>query len=172
MTESVEFQVEATRFGEISAGKDDVIFFPQGIIGFPDLKNFVLIDHERDSPFKWLQSLDDGSVAFVIVNPLLFKPDYLVEVTETDVSGLDIKNEDDAVISVIVTVPEDPEQMSANLKAPLVFNPDNRHGKQIILAKSDYKTRHKVLEEIRGCAGTKDTQKLQSAVEKMTNKEL
>lgn len=146
MSGDTTISVKTTRFGEIGVCSSDTIFFPGGIIGFPELKKYVLIDHQDDSPFKWLQSLDDGAVAFVIVNPLLFLPDYSVDVTEFEIKALEIKDEKDAIISVIVTIPEDPSQMTANIKAPVIFNLKNRYGKQIILTKSEFVTRYKVLD--------------------------
>ena len=141
--------VKTTRFGEIEIDDSDVIELPSGLIGFPELKKYVLLDHDKDSPFKWLQSLDDGAIAFVLINPLLFKPDYTVEVTEAEVSDLDLTAEEDAVISVIITMPSNPQNMTANLKAPLVFNLKNRQGKQIILSNQDYTTRHNIMEEVK-----------------------
>lgn len=142
-------KVNTSRFGEIEANELEIIELPQGLIGFPELKKYILLNHEKDSPFKWLQSIDDGSIAFVLINPLLFKPDYTVEVTEVEVADLDISNEEDAVISVIITMPSNPQNMTANLKAPLIFNLKNRRGKQIILNHPQYTTRHNLMEELR-----------------------
>ena len=128
---------------------EEMIHLPQGLIGFPELKKYILLNHDQESPFKWLQSLDDGAIAFVLINPLLFKPDYSVEVSETEISELEIKSEEDAVISVIVTMPSNPQNMTANLKAPLVFNLQNRCGKQIILSESKYATKHNIMEELK-----------------------
>jgi flagellar assembly factor FliW len=142
-------KVTTSRFGEIEIRDTEVIELPQGLIGFPELKRYLLLDHDKESPFKWLQSLDDGSIAFVLINPLLFKPDYEVEVTDSEVSDLTLENEEDAVISVIVTMPSNPQNMTANLKAPLVFNLKNRKGKQIILSANTYTTRHSIMEEMK-----------------------
>ena len=142
-------KVTTTRFGEIEINESEVVELPQGLIGFPELKKYILLNHDKDSPFKWLQSIDDGTIAFVLINPLLFKPDYTVEVTESEVVDLDLKNEEDAVISVIITMPTNPQNMTANLKAPLVFNLKNRKGKQIILNNSPYTTRHNIMDEMR-----------------------
>lgn len=147
-----------SRFGEIEIKSDDTLVMPEGLIGFPEMKRYVLLDHGKDSPFKWLQSLDDGAIAFVLMNPLLFKPDYAVEVTESDVKELDLASEDDAVISVIVTMPSDPEKMTANLKAPLVFNLKNRRGMQVILGQGAYTTRHSILEEVKSYEKLKNEQ--------------
>ncbi len=146
---SALIQVKTTRFGELAVKPEDVITLPSGLIGFPELKKYVLLDHDKGSPFKWFQSLDDGAIAFVLINPLLFKPDYSVEVSEGEVSDLDFGSEEDAVISVIITMPSNPMKMTANLKAPLIFNLKNRKGKQIILSKADYTTRHNVMDEVK-----------------------
>jgi flagellar assembly factor FliW len=160
-------KVKTSRFGDIEVKKDDVIELPSGLIGFPELKEFVLLDHDKDSPFKWLQSLDDGTIAFVLINPLLFKSDYEVEVTEAEVSDLSLENEDDAVISVIVTMPTNPQQMTANLKAPLIFNLKNRRGKQIILTSNTYTPRHNIMEELK-----KHNKSLQDAHEAAQTEEI
>lgn len=158
-------KVKTTRFGEVEVKDKDVITLPNGLIGFPELKRYVMLDHDKDSPFKWLQSLDDGAIAFVLINPLLFKPDYTVEVTEAEVSDLDLKAEEDAVISVIITMPSNPQNMTANLKAPLVFNLKNRRGKQVILNNSAYTTRHNILEEVKKRAQSAETEAVQQVIE-------
>lgn len=142
-------KVQTSRFGEIEVDNADVITLPEGLVGFPELVRYVLLDHDADSPFKWLQSLDDGTMAFVVISPLTFRPDYTVEVTEEEISVLQLQSPDDAVISVIVTIPSDPKKMSANLKAPLVFNLKNRTGKQVIVKDAQYQTKHFIMEEIK-----------------------
>jgi flagellar assembly factor FliW len=159
-------KVKTTRFGEIDIKNEDLIELPSGLIGFPELKRYVLLDHDKDSPFKWLQSLDDGAIAFVLINPLLFKPDYTVEVTEAEVSDLGLKTEEDAVISVIITIPTNPQNMTANLKAPLVFNLQNRKGKQLVLSNSAYTTRHNIMEEIKKASAAGGSAAVQEAIEK------
>jgi flagellar assembly factor FliW len=142
-------KVQTSRFGEIEVDDGDIISLPEGLIGFPELVRYVLLDHDTDSPFKWLQSVDDGSMAFVVISPLTFRPDYTVEVTEEEISVLKLEAAEDAVISVIVTIPMDPKKMSANLKAPLVFNLKNRTGKQVIVKDPQYQTKHFIMEEIK-----------------------
>lgn len=159
-------KVKTTRFGEIEVKDADLIELPAGLIGFPELKRYVILDHDKDSPFKWLQSLDDGAIAFVLINPLLFKPDYTVEVTEAEVSDLGLKTEEDAVISVIITIPTNPQNMTANLKAPLVFNLQTRRGKQLVLSNSAYTTRHNIMEEVRKQSTTGEATSVQEAIAK------
>ena len=161
-------KVTTSRFGEIEINESEIVELPQGLIGFPELKKYILLNHDKDSPFKWLQSVDDGSIAFVLINPLLFKPDYTVEVTENEVCDLDLSNEEDAVISVIITMPTNPQNMTANLKAPLIFNLKNRKGKQIILNNSAYTTRHNIMEEMRKHnENLENQQKVQNTIDKV-----
>jgi len=150
-------KVQTSRFGEIEVDDADIITLPEGLIGFPELVRYVLLDHDTDSPFKWLQSLNEGAMAFVVISPLTFRPDFTVEVTEEEISVLKLENAEDAVISVIVTIPMDPKKMSANLKAPLVFNLKNRTGKQVIVKDAQYQTKHFIMEEIKKYA-KKDVQ--------------
>lgn len=159
-------KVKTTRFGEIEVKEKDVIELPSGLIGFPELKKYVLLDHDKESPFKWMQSLDDGAIAFVLINPLLFRPDYTVEVSEAEVSDLTIEDEKDAIISVIVTMPSNPQNMTANLKAPLVFNLKNRKGKQVILNNPEYTTRHNIMDEVKKRSAQADAATLQDVIEK------
>lgn len=159
-------KVTTTRFDEIEVDEKDVIELPAGLIGFPELKRYVILNHDENSPFKWLQSLDDGAIAFVIINPLLFRSDYTVEVSEAEVSDLSIDKEQDAVISVIVTMPSDPQKMTANLKAPLIFNLKNRKGRQVILNNPDYTTRHNIMDEAEKGATKVQAEALQGVIDK------
>lgn len=165
-------KVTTTRFSNIEVDENDVIELPSGLIGFPELKKYVLLDHDKDSPFKWLQSLDDGAIAFVLINPLLFKPEYTVEVNEAEVADLGLEQEEDAVISVIITMPSDPQKMTANLKAPLVFNLKNRKGRQVILNNSEYTTRHNIMEEVQKRSEPMKNADIQSAIEQVQEQQL
>jgi flagellar assembly factor FliW len=157
-------KVKTTRFGEIDVPEGDVIHLPSGLIGFPELKQYVLLDHDKDSPFKWFQSVEDGAIAFVLIDPLLFNPEYVAEVTDAELAELDVQSEEDLVISVIVTVPSNPQNMTANLKAPLIFNLKNRRGKQVILNTSTFTTRHNIMEEVRKRTTNDEAASVQEAV--------
>jgi flagellar assembly factor FliW len=163
-------KVKTTRFGEIDVPEGDVIHLPSGLIGFPELKQYVLLDHDKDSPFKWFQSLE--AIAFVLIDPLLFNPDYVAEVTDAELTELDVLTEDDLVISVIVTVPSNPQNMTANLKAPLIFNLKNRRGKQVILNTSTYTTRHNIMEEVRKRSSGEEASTVQEAVQQAKSEQI
>ncbi|MFN3201818.1 MAG: flagellar assembly protein FliW [Bradymonadia bacterium] len=140
-------RVETSRFGVLDINPEALFTFPMGLLGFSRHKKFVVLDHREDSPFKWLQSAEDGDLAFIISDPLFFKPDYHINVRRGEISVIDPEDADDLVVSVIMTVPDDPHQLSANLMAPLVFNMVNRRGMQLVLHDQRYPVRYKVLPE-------------------------
>ena len=108
-------------------------------------------------------------MAFIVISPLSFRPDYMVEVTEEEVAALKLTNPNEAVISVIVTIPMDPKKMSANLKAPLVFNLSNRLGKQLVLKDPQYQTKHFIMEEMKRYSNRDSQNDLKKAIQQQLN---
>lgn len=142
-------RVETTKFGTLEVGEESVIFLPEGLVGFEGLKRFVLLEREGEEPFKWLQSLDEPSIAFVVIDPMTFKRDYLVPLEQEEAARLGIERPDDAALLVIVTIPKEREGMTANLQGPLVVNLKSKLGKQLVLTEELYTTKHNILEELR-----------------------
>lgn len=141
-----------TRLGRLSIPDDRVITFPDGIIGFENHKRFALVDRGDDGPFRWLVSLDDPKLAFVVVVPTEFMNEYKVEFSAAALEklGLDGSEADsDLLILAIVTVPRNPAEMTANLVGPLVIHAERRIGYQLIVEQNGYSARHPILEEIR-----------------------
>jgi flagellar assembly factor FliW len=136
--------VNTSRFGEITVEDSAVIKFPEGIVGFPDLRGFVIFDGPEGTPFKWLQSTDRAELAFVICDPMLFKADYRVSASREELANLELAKPDDAVICVILSIPADPWKMTANLMGPVIFNAERKLGKQLVLAGPQYTTKHPV----------------------------
>ena len=139
-------KINTLRFGELEVSEDQIFHFPMGILGFASSKSFVIIDLESQKPFKWLQCVDDPSTAFVLSDPLLVHPSYCALVERTELSPLGELKEEDLVISVIVTITERPEDMSANLCAPLIFNLANRRGMQYVLNDRKYPVRYRIFQ--------------------------
>lgn len=127
------YRLETARFGPIEVPEDQLFTFPMGLLGFARHKRYVIIDHSEDSPFKWLQSVEDGELAFIITDPLYFKPDYHVTVRRAELGVIDARDEADLVVSVIMTVPQNPRDMTANLLAPLIFNMRTRTAMQLVM---------------------------------------
>jgi flagellar assembly factor FliW len=136
--------VKTSRFGEVTVEDSAVIGFPEGIVGFPDVRGFVIFDGPEGTPFKWLQSTDRPELAFVVCDPLLFKGDYRVSVNREELAALQLEKTQDAVICVILSIPADPWRMTANLLGPVIFNAEKRIGKQLVLSGPEYTTKHPV----------------------------
>jgi len=131
-----------TRFGSVEFKDEALLTIPAGIIGFPGSTRYVLLDHDREVPVKWLQSLDESELAFVIMDPMLFKPDYRVEVAHEDIPELAARDESDLALFVLLTIPSaDPGAITANLRGPVLVNHRTRLAKQVIL-EDDLPTRY------------------------------
>ena len=148
-------KVETTRFGEIEFKETDVIHLPNGLVGFGQYRRYIIIPHSENSPLFWLQSVDDPGLAFVIIDPMFFRPDYQVVLDVSDAQAIGIEDISKAAVYAIVVIPSnDPPKMTANLMGPLVINPETRIGKQIIMQDSPYSTRHFILEEMKKAYAT------------------
>ncbi|PKK92001.1 MAG: flagellar assembly protein FliW [Candidatus Wallbacteria bacterium HGW-Wallbacteria-1] len=139
--------VTTTRFGDIEVAADTVITFREGLLGFADSHRFTILSGDEDSLFKWLQSVEDGSLAFIVIEPDLFMEDYSIDLSESDVKGLEIENPEDVNVLTLVTVPSNPQEISANLQGPLVINSRKLLGKQVISTNLDHKLRYYLLSE-------------------------
>ena len=152
-TSTKKIQFTTTRFGEVEIDEANVIRFVEEIPGFPETERFVLIPHKEDSPFAWLQSVDAPDVAFVVTDPWLFFEDYRPTVNEVDLEKLEVagKEEDSSneawTMLAILTIPNDPKKMTANLKAPVIINTRNNMAKQVILSNEEYTTKHFLLKK-------------------------
>jgi flagellar assembly factor FliW len=139
-------KIQTSRFGEIRVDEKSVLSMPGGLIGFPKQESYVLIRHSQDSPFYWLQSVDDPDLAFVIVDPLIFRPDYKVPFTSGLLGLMKAESPDELGIFVIVTIPQGrPEKMTANLLGPVVINTEKRLARQLVLDEKNYSHRHPIM---------------------------
>lgn len=134
-------------YGEIEVDERQRLRFPAGVLGFEELHDWVLLDASR-KPFYWLQSLERVEVAFVLIDPRLFRPDYEPGADPEELAELGAASEDDWLVFSIVTIPEDPSGMTANLLGPLVVNRRTRLGRQCISADPRWRVRHAILEEL------------------------
>jgi flagellar assembly factor FliW len=121
--------VMSTRFGELRVAHDTVISIPAGLIGFPRQSTYIMIEHKP--PFSWLQSVEEPSLAFVVIDGFEVGSNYDLTLPFSD-KECDFKNDDEYAILLIVTVRPDPKMTTVNLKAPLFVNVRNRTGVQVI----------------------------------------
>ena len=135
-----------SRFGTIDIDEGQIIHMPSGMIGFPEEKRYTLLEHRKGSPFLWFQSVDNGSLAFVLIDPLIFKPDYEFEIVPEDTAALELGNASEGIQTLVVVNISNGSSMeiTANLLAPIVFNVSHRRAKQIVLYQSQYSHRHPI----------------------------
>ncbi len=142
-------RVHTKPYGIINVDERQKIYFPFGILGFENLKDYVLID-ALQQPFYWLQSLDIPEIAFVLLKPEIFMPDYKLEVSKDELEEIDLSvvNNEEILVLTIVTIPEKQEKMTANLQGPIVINKKNKTGRQAISLNSKWHIKHSILEEL------------------------
>lgn len=142
-------RVQTKAYGTIDVDPRQQIEFPYGILGFETLHQYVLLDATQQ-PFYWLQSLDVPEIAFVLIDPKIFRPDYSPDLSVEELDSIQItnRNSEDCLVFAIVTIPEDHKKMTANLQGPVVINRKVRSGRQCIVTDPEWKIRHLIMEEL------------------------
>lgn len=126
-------------FKEIEVDEDKLINFPQGIIGFPELKDFLLIhDSDSEGGIRWMQSIQEPAFAMPVIDPLIVMPDYNPCIEDDLLTPLGKMTDDNTLVLVTITVPHEIEKMTVNLKAPIIINGENRKANQIIAEDDRY----------------------------------
>ena len=140
-------RVDTKAYGSIDIDERQRIDFPYGILGFEKLQRYVLLDAPQQ-PFYWLQALDLVEVAFVLINPVIFRPDYTVEVPREELEEIGIDSPEKMLTFAIVTIPRNPMEMTANLQGPIIINRATRVGRQTISTDPSRQVRHPILKEL------------------------
>ena len=139
--------IQTKYFDEVEIDEADIIKFQNGLPGFLDEKQFVLMNLE-DTVFQVLQSVETQALAFIVVNPFQFKSDYAFVLDNQVVEQLKIESDEDVTILSIVTLKESLKESTVNLKAPLVINVKQKEGKQYIIQKTDYTTKEYIFKTV------------------------
>ncbi|MGO4269125.1 flagellar assembly protein FliW [Paenibacillus sp. TAF58] len=139
--------INTRQFGEIEIDDEKKITFIQGLPGFEELTTYALLQPNQEIPFSFLQSLEAPDISFIIANPFLFYPDYGVDLTESTKEEMKIQKEEDTSVWCMVSIRESVTDATVNLLAPIVLNATEKIAKQIILHKSPYQTKHKLIDD-------------------------
>ncbi|MEZ3487794.1 MAG: flagellar assembly protein FliW [Lachnospiraceae bacterium] len=135
--------INAKYFGSISYEEKQSITIPGGLIGFEAYTRYLPIPfQEEDDSMISLQSLEDETLSFILMNPFRVCPDYAPEISGRDMKELEAESPDDISYYVVSTIRETVAESTINLKAPLAVNALNRRAKQIILDQPEYTFRH------------------------------
>lgn len=144
-------KITTNLFGEILADDSRIIIFTQGIIGFPDLKRFMLI-HDGEGINKkisWLQSIDEPAFALPVIDPLEVDAEYNPEIEDELLKPLEIRNFEDILVLTTITVPDDIKKITANLKAPIIINAGNLKAAQIIIEDEKYMVKYPIYDVLK-----------------------
>lgn len=136
-------KLNTAHFGVIDIDEADFLTFPEGIPGFESCKRYALVGHDtNDSPFYWLQSIDQSDLCFVVTDPFIVYDNYGVDIEDEDVGLLKISDSNSVMTLAIVVIPDDIKETRVNLKAPLLINIDKKLGKQVIQRNENLPVRH------------------------------
>jgi len=135
--------IDTSRFGQLEVNPQRLINFGEGILGFPQQREYALVQTGEGSGFYWLQSVDTRDLAFVVCDPRLFVADYQVPVKVEDLESIELGDPDHGQVFVIVNKVGD--LLTGNFQGPLVINVGNRKGRQLVLSDKRYSTRHPLM---------------------------
>ena len=125
--------------------RETVIQFDEGLIGFSDCKNFVLMENDEIAPFRRLQSTDHPHVGFLVIDPSLIVANYHALIPKREWESLELSTPAVGIALVICIIGPSSSESTGNFQAPLVINYENMVGKQIILTDSHLTSRHPLL---------------------------
>ncbi len=138
---------QSTRLGSFELSDIDIIHFPEGIYAFESQKKFCMLplNPNIDSPLEWMHSLQSPDLAFIVTDPYYYVPDYKLYLTDEDKKKILLDKNDPLAVRVIVKIPKNYAEMTANLLAPVVININQRTAKQFVLTTLEYEVSHYLL---------------------------
>ena len=144
-------KIETTQFGTIQIEEEKIITMPASMPGFPERKRFIILERKKTRPFYWYQCVDDSALAFVIMNPYLFKPDYSVDLTPTikEMSWETDGKENLELYVVVNTSDGIPDKITANLIGPLLINIKRHEAVQMVIHNSSYSHKYPVFRDLK-----------------------
>jgi len=138
-------KIETTKFGEVEINEDLIFEFVEPLLGYEHLKKFALVDYQSDSPFKWLQSLEDMDVALPITVPSFFGIDYEYVLPEKEAKKIEASDAQDLLTLNVVNIPNGrPQDTTINLVGPIVINMKNKKAAQLVLINTRYSVKHRL----------------------------
>jgi flagellar assembly factor FliW len=138
--------IKTKALGTVSVVDKQIIELHEGFYGFGQFHRFALIDAEQ-KPFIWVQSVDDPGLAFLAIDPFLFRPDYEIDIDDSLLAPLSIESPSDVLVFALITVPANGGPITANLQGPLIINRKNNRALQAVLSDSRWKTKHDLVAE-------------------------
>ncbi len=137
-------EIQHRHLGRVAYSAEDVIFFPQGVLGFLKFKKYLVVTVKDFLPFVWMVSTEAPEVGFLLAEPMRFCADYVPNITKRDLNELLADHPQSLEMYSIVTVNQDPHLTTANLSGPILVNQEKKIGKQLVLLDDRYSTKHRI----------------------------
>ena len=134
--------VQSTRFGELEVAEEQIMDFPEGLLGFPDEKRFALMEYKPESPFYILQSMADPDLTFLMINPFAFFNDYDFHMDDALMAEIGVTADNPPTVFNIATVRDKIQNMTVNLAGPVLVNIRDRKAAQWVIEKTQFPTRY------------------------------
>lgn len=125
-------------YGDIEYEEKEIMTFNNGILGFSDFKKYIIVPLKDNENFYMLQSLEDEDVGVILINTFEFFKDYEISLKDDVIKALDINEEKEVMVYSVVTLNSELENITVNLRAPIIININTFLGEQIILDKENY----------------------------------
>lgn len=135
-------KVNTTRFGVLEIDDSSVIRMPRGPLGFDEQTDYCLIQHRPDTNFRWMQSIDEPGLAFVVVDASDFFENYEIEIPDAEAERIHLESAEDAIALLVVTIGDQGREITANLAAPIVLNSRELIGLQVVLQDNRFPVKH------------------------------
>jgi len=140
--------LDHTRFGTLDYAEADVFTFTEGLIGFAHCRQFIFVQTQAKGSFRWLQSLDEPKLAFLVVDPADYVRGYALEIEDEEALSLGIGPDTATLVFTTASIPPSrPQDMTINLAGPIVINAEARLGRQLIVDNEACPTKHRVFDD-------------------------
>ena len=139
-------KISTSYHGNIEIDNQQTLTFNQGIPGFLEETEFVILPLPEAEAFQVLQSIQTKELAFIITDPFQFFLDYDFQLEPQEIEKLQLQQAEDAAVYVLLTMSDSVEKITANLQAPVIINTKQQLAKQVILMNTAYETKHRLFE--------------------------
>jgi len=132
----------------VEVDPEKIVNFVDGIPGLEQFKKYALLQFDESYPIVWLQSTEDNSICLPVLDTFTVLPDYVFDIDDNDVKALELKSPDELHVVSVVVIPENVQEMTVNLAAPIIINTVVGQAKQVFLNGSEYSVRAPVFKQI------------------------
>lgn len=140
--------LDTPRFGTLEYDSQEVYYFEEGLLGFTQCQQFLLVQHNENTPFRWLQSIDDPQLAWPLLPPTSYVPNYKIVLPKKQAEKLKLELNQDFWVYTIANIPaKQPHKLTINLLGPIILNEKQKLGRQIVLENEGYSVKHPIFSQ-------------------------